>query len=251
LKLIDDRLEKYFEGYEVEEKMENKLNKLLELNVNNFTKKKGKLTYLSWARAWREFLKVYPDATYNIKKNENGTPEFGNAKFGYMVFTDVTVEGITREMWLPVMDGANKAMKDEPYTHKVKEYKNYKPTGNMIDKTVAAMSMFDVNKAVMRCLTKNLAMDGLGLYIYAGEDLPEEPEETPAAPKKPIKKVELAQTKIKALYTLADAKGKSSEDVKALIKKNLNIDSTKDLTLDQYNTMVKWLRDKPDKESDK
>jgi len=86
---------------------------------------------------------------------------------------------------------------------------------------------------------------GVGANVYWNKDKTkyDKTPETPAP-----KKVELAQNKIKALYTLADAKGKSSEDVKALIKKNLNIDSTKDLTLDQYNTMVKWLRDKPDKE---
>jgi len=77
-------------------------------------------------------------------------------------------------MWLPVMDGANNAMKDKPYTYQVKEYVNKKPTGKMIDKTVNAATMFDINKAIMRCLVKNLAMFGLGLYIYAGEDMPED-----------------------------------------------------------------------------
>ena len=67
-------------------------------------------------------------------------------------------------MWLPVMDNANKTMKLNPYTYKTKKG----------EKTVSAISMFDINKAVMRCLVKNLAMFGLGLYIYAGEDLPED-----------------------------------------------------------------------------
>ncbi len=121
---------------------------LAELNVNDFTDKKGQLTYLSWANAWKEFLKVFPTATYEIKKNDNMLPVFGDNKLGYMCYTTVTVGDLTHEMWLPVMDFKNKAMLN--------------PT------------MFDVNKTVMRCLTKNLAMFGLGLYIYAGEDLPED-----------------------------------------------------------------------------
>jgi NH3-dependent NAD+ synthetase len=80
-----------------------------------------------------------------------------------MVITQVNINGETLEMWLPVMDGANKAMMNTPYTYKTKYG----------DKTVDAATMFDINKTLMRCLVKNLAMFGLGLYIYAGEDLPE------------------------------------------------------------------------------
>ena len=80
-----------------------------------------------------------------------------------MVFTTVTIENETKEMWLPVMDGNNKAMKTEPYTYKTRYG----------EKRVEAASMFDINKTIMRCLVKNLAMFGLGLYIYSGEDLPE------------------------------------------------------------------------------
>ena len=143
------------------------------INVNEHTEKKNNLTYLSWAWAWAEFKKAYPDAEYEIKRFENGLPYVYDENTGYMVFTSVTAGGLTYEMWLPVMDGANKAMKDKPYTYQTKEYKNGKPTGNMIEKTVESATMFDVNKTIMRCLVKNLAMFGLGLYIYAGEDLPE------------------------------------------------------------------------------
>ena len=140
-----------------------RLNELLELNVNAMTEKKSGLTYLSWANAWKEFIKVYPKATYEIKKNEKGIPAFGDDT-GYMVYTSVTVDDITHEMWLPVMNGANKSMKTVGYTYKTKYG----------EKEVEPMTMFDVNKTVMRCLTKNLAMFGLGLYIYAGEDIPQE-----------------------------------------------------------------------------
>ena len=156
--------------------------KLLSLNVNDKTEKRKQgsteLTYLSWSFAWAEFKKVYEDAFYEVIKNPQGLPYFHDDS-GAICYTKVTAGGITHEMWLPVMDGANNAMKKEPYTYHVKEYvwdnakrKNV-PTGNMIDKKVEAYTMFDINKTVMRCLTKNLAMFGLGLYIYAGEDLPE------------------------------------------------------------------------------
>jgi hypothetical protein len=131
---------------------------------------------LSWSDAWCEFVKVYPNATYEIKKNENGLPYFSDES-GAMVYVSVTANGLTHEMFLPIMDGANKAMKDKPYTYQVNEYDNGKRTGRMIDKNVEPFTMFDVNTALMRCLTKCLAMFGLGLYIYAGEDMPEiEPE---------------------------------------------------------------------------
>lgn len=160
--------------------------KLLSLNVNDKTEKRKQgsteLTYLSWSFAWAEFKKAYEDASYEVIKNPQGLPYFHDDS-GAIVYTKVTAGGITHEMWLPVMDGANNAMKKEPYTYQVKEYvwdktqrKNV-PTGKMIDKRVEAYTMFDINKTVMRCLVKNLAMFGLGLYIYAGEDLPEPSKE--------------------------------------------------------------------------
>lgn len=145
--------------------------KLIILNVNEKVEKKktgkAELSYLSWSWAWQEFKKVAPTATYEIKKfeNEKGmlVPYISDPALGIMCFTEVTVDGITHEMWLPVMDGANKAMKTEPYTYSTRYG----------DKSVEAATMFDVNKTIMRCLVKNLAMHGLGLYIYAGEDLPD------------------------------------------------------------------------------
>lgn len=150
--------------------MENKdvFNTLNAINVNEHVEKKntGKasLSYLSWSWAWAEVKKKYPNASYEIVKFENGLPYSYDPKTGYMCYTRVTIDDITHEMWLPVMDSHNEAMLDHERTVKTK-YSEYK---------VPACTMFDVNKTVMRCLTKNLAMFGLGLYIYAGEDLPEE-----------------------------------------------------------------------------
>lgn len=154
--------------------------KLYHKDVSNYTKsvKAGNrsLNYLSWSHAWAEVKKEYPNATYKIKKfGEAQLPYVYDENTGYMVFTEVTIEGQTHEMWLPVMDGANKAMKSEPYTYQVINWVNGKRDG-FKDKNVEQASMFDINTAIMRCLTKNLAMFGLGLYIYSGEDLPEQPE---------------------------------------------------------------------------
>lgn len=137
-----------------EEKKLTKLETLLEMNVNHLTEKKGQFTYLSWANAWKEFIKIYPEATYTVHKNEQEIPCFGNAEMGYMTYTSVTANGLTHQMWLPVLNFKNKPI--------------LKP------------NMFDVNTSVMRCLVKCLAMFGLGIYIYAGEDLPVEPEKKPS-----------------------------------------------------------------------
>lgn len=138
---------------------------LYKVNVNERTEKKNGLTYLSWAWAWAEFVKVCPDAKYEIKTFD-GKPYLFDEKLGYMVFTSITADGDTKEMWLPVMDQFNKAMTDHPYKYTVKG----------IGRQVEQATMFDINKTIMRCLTKNISMFGLGLYIYAGEDLPEEEE---------------------------------------------------------------------------
>lgn len=138
--------------------------KLYGTDVSGRIEEKNGFSYLSWAYAWAEFKKVYPNCYYEIKKNENGIPYFGNEEAGYMVYTMVTAGGIVHEMWLPVLDGANMAMKLSEQTI----------TTQKGERRVAGMTMFDVNKAIMRCLTKNLAMFGLGLFIYAGEDYPED-----------------------------------------------------------------------------
>ena len=131
--------------------------RLSAINVNDHVEKKSNLTYLSWAWAWSKTKTECPDATYKILETE-----FDEA-LGFMCHTTVTIEGETLEMWLPVMDGANKSMKKTAYSYSTRYG----------DKQVEAATTFDINKTIMRCLVKNLAMFGLGIYIYAGEDLPE------------------------------------------------------------------------------
>ena len=140
----------------------------LDLSDKLERRENDKLSYLSWANAWAEFKRAYPNAEYRIIKDPTtNLPYFNDPNIGIMVYTEVTADNQTYEMWLPVMDAKNKAMKEQPYTYQV--YDSYKKT--YVEKTVQAATMFDINKAIMRCLVKNLAMFGLGLYVYAGEDL--------------------------------------------------------------------------------
>lgn len=158
------------------------------------------LTYLSWAWAWAEVKKKYPEAKYNIHKyGEEEKPYLYDKDLGYMVTTDVTIDGLTHEMWLPVMNHSNKAMKDHEYTYDTQHKKGIK---------VEKASMFDINTTIMRCLVKNLAMHGLGLYIYAGEDLPETPEEEKVQiePKK-AKQTNFTPPTVKQAKELADLLG--------------------------------------------
>ena len=143
----------------------------LDLSDKLERRENDKLSYLSWANAWAEFKRAYPNAEYRIIKDPaTNLPYFNDPNIGIMVYTEVTADGQTYEMWLPVMDAKNKAMREQPYTYQV--YDSYKKT--YVEKTVQAATMFDINKAIMRCLVKNLAMFGLGLYVYAGEDLSNE-----------------------------------------------------------------------------
>lgn len=188
---------------------------LFAVNVNEHTEKKKtgnvELTYLSWAYAWAEVKKRYPYASYEIEKF-NGLPYVYDPMTGYMVYTTVTIEGVTHEMWLPVMDGANKAMKSEPYEYTT-GYGQYQKT-----KVCEAATMFDINKTIMRCLVKNLAMFGLGLYIYAGEDLPEGEQEEP---KEQPKKVDrMAKYKTPTIN-----QDEAAELEKALVSANVNIEA--------------------------
>lgn len=191
------------------EKKTDVFNELFALNVNDKTENRNGLTYLSWSWALAEVMKRFPDMTYEIWRDEQGRPYIADEDLGYMVFTSVTIGGITKKMWLPVMDSNNKAMKKEPYTVKTK-YKTI---------NVASATMFDVNKAIMRCLTKNLAMFGLGLYIYSGEDLPEDEKETMSA-KEAVSEHKVNRDGATFLEELIKASGTDIEKFKAAYKIN-------------------------------
>lgn len=191
--------------------------KLNAINVNDKTEVKDngqvKLTYLSWAWAWQECKKQFPDASYEIEKFENNLPYVYDENTGYMVFTKVTIEDITHEMWLPVMDEKNKAMKNKSYTYKTKYG----------EKEVAPATMFDINKTIMRCLTKNLAMFGLGIYIYAGEDLPEDVKNELDSLKEQIKKYPNALEIVKEYgKKLSDCKEEELREILNKLEKGEN-----------------------------
>jgi hypothetical protein len=121
---------------------------LLKINVNEHTEKKNGLTYLSWAWAWDQVLRADAQATYDVKTfGDNPYMRIGDSA---MVWVTVTVFGKAITVQLPVLDYRNKC--------------------------IANPNAFDINTSIMRCLTKGIAMHGLGLYIYAGEDLPMDAE---------------------------------------------------------------------------
>lgn len=127
------------------------------VNVNVHTEQKNGLTYLSWAWAWSEVKKAYPAAFYTIYENAEGRNYHHDGRTAW-VKTGVTIEGLEHIEYLPVMDFRNQSIP--------------------LDKVTS----MDVNKAIQRSLTKACARHGLGLYIYAGEDLPEaETQEQPTA----------------------------------------------------------------------
>lgn len=139
--------------------MENYFATLNNINVNDHTEKKNGLTYLSWAWAWAEVKKLFPSATYTIYEAANGCFYHTDGRTCW-VKTGVTINGLEHIEYLPVMD--------------------YRNASIALDKVTS----FDVNKAIQRSLTKAVARHGLGLYIYAGEDLPEA-EQPPAPVPKP------------------------------------------------------------------
>ena len=176
------------QGATADERRAIMFNALSNLDLGDKCEKRDQLTYVSWSNAWSEFKAAYPSATYEILKNENGLPYFSDPNLGIMVFTSVTVDDVTHQMWLPVMDSKNKTMKLQPYTYSV--WDNYKKA--YVEKTVQAASMFDINKTLMRCLVKNLAMFGLGLYIFQGDDLPEKSADdtTSSVPQQTVRPVQ-------------------------------------------------------------
>lgn len=164
--------------------MDNYFNDLYAVNVNGHTEKKNGLTYLSWAWAWGEIKKKHPDATYTVYENAEGWNYHTDGRTCW-VKTGVTVNGIEHIEYLPVMDYKNKSISTENVTS------------------------FDVNKAIQRSLTKACARHGLGLYIYAGEDLPEEEANEKQDTSRNIKNIAVKGV----ISELAKARGKSDGEI--------------------------------------
>lgn len=167
--------------------------KLNKVNVNDKTEKKGKFTYLSWAFAWGELKKVAPDAKVTVYHNEKDNMPYFESEAGVIVKVGVEVNGVEHISFLPLMDFKNKSISKDSF------------------------DMMDVNKAIQRATVKAIGLHGLGLYIYAGEDLPE--DEQDSEPKKTsTRKSSTKNAKVKEEVVeeeqnavIADAENKKSE----------------------------------------
>jgi len=197
---------------------ENYFMALYNANVNDKTKEKNGLTYLSWAAAWAEVKKAYPDASYKyhediLSYDVNGYPWktrywFDDGKTAW-VKVSVTINGIEHTEILPIMDFKNKPIPAENVTS------------------------MDANKSLKRCLAKCCALHGIGLYVYLGEDLPEDAKESNAL-----------QTEV---MDLIQKKSKLSEATKAKVAqvcKELLVEENGDPRLCEDNDKLKELKKK-------
>ncbi|MEI3541776.1 MAG: DUF1071 domain-containing protein [Acutalibacteraceae bacterium] len=176
---------------------------LFEVNVNDHVEKKNGLSYLSWPYAWAEVKKRFPDANYKVYETESGCIYFTDGKT-CCVKTGVEIAGLEHIEYLPIMDYKNKSISLENVTS------------------------FDVNKSIQRSLTKALARHGLGLYLYAGEDLPE---------------IEIEKISAKDAKILQNVVKNFDEPDKlyATLLKRYNVQSFKELTVKQRVEILEGL----------
>lgn len=201
--------------------MENIFEKLNSVNVNNHTEQKNGLTYLSWAWAWAEVKKVFPTATYTIYENEHGWNYFTDGKTCW-VKTGVTIGCLEHIEYLPVMDFKNKSIPFETVTS------------------------FDVNKAIQRSLTKACARHGLGLYVYAGEDLPEEEkQEQKDIAQKKLSKID--ENQMEVLKALMTANGIEEQTILSLY----NVKALEEITNQKYENIQKNIEKIKQKQEEK
>ena len=203
--------------------MENYFAELNALNVGDKIEKKNGLSYLSWAWAWGEVKKLHPDAQYRIYENADGWNYHTDGRTCW-VKTGVTVAGIEHIEYLPVMDNRNKSILAENVTS------------------------FDVNKAIQRSLTKALARHGLGLYIYAGEDLPEEAQKAVKEEAQKAQEAKIDEIKQASLLVEIKRTGWTVEGMLDWLssRSETPVNSVKDITLAQYVGVMQRLERKPD-----
>lgn len=206
------------------------------IDVSKHVEKKGRFSYLSWSWAVDQLLKKYPDATWQVVRFD-GLP-YMKTEVGYFVEVEVTVNNITRSQIHPVLDNYNKPIA--------------KPTS------------FQINTSIQRCLAKAIALHGLGLYIYSGEDIPHDDEPKQAAkqldnvPKQEqARKAEVAnEQRIKAIHVqireLSEVYNMSFEETKNTVKQSLGIQSFKGMTVQQASqlqkTITSWLNEAKEKQ---
>ena len=186
------------------------------INVGEHIEKKNGLSYLAWAWAWAEVKKKYPEAQYTIYENKDGWNYHTDGKTAW-VKTGVTINGLEHIEYLPVMDMRNKSI----------------PVDNV--------TSFDVNKAIQRSLTKACARHGLGLYIYAGEDLPESEQQPVEIPNVS------ADTLRKEVFAIAAIKGFTEEQMTANPYKKYGNKMFADLTVDELRDLKRTILARKDK----
>lgn len=199
---------------------ESVFNTLNSVNCNEHTEKKNGLTYLSWAWAWAEVKKRYPTAFYTIYENPDGWNYFTDGRTCW-VKTGVTIEGLEHIEYLPVMDYRNASIPADKVTS------------------------FDVNKAIQRSLTKAAARHGLGLYIYAGEDLPEEAATQEPKPEPKPKKAPKPECPEDVWYKLVkmEVEGLRTKSGLSPLQFLASKYRTDQLTLVKFNNDVQMARD--------
>lgn len=186
------------------------------IDVGDKIEKKNGLSYLSWAWAWSTAKKLFPTATYTVYENKDGLNYHHDNKTAW-VKTGVTIEGQEYIEYLPVMDFKNKSV------------------------PLSALTSFDVNKTIQRSLTKAIARHGLGLYIYAGEDLPEDGIVTPKEEIKQIVKINQEQVlELESLF-------KTSEQRQEFLSK-AKISKLEELRADWFEAAKKSLSETKDKQ---
>ncbi|HFR4157282.1 MULTISPECIES: Sak single strand annealing protein [Bacillus cereus group] len=180
---------------------ENYFSKLAQIDCSEHVEKKGRFSYLSWAWAVKKLREVDPKATWEVKRFD-GAP-YLKTDCGYFVEVEVTVQGLPLSQIHPILNNQNKP--------------------------IAEPNSFDINTSIQRCLVKAIALHGLGLYIYAGEDLPKIQEDPVSS-----QQVGVIKLNIKKLATLR----KVDEDT---IKGYLSITEITDLTKTQADEVIKKL----------
>ena len=204
------------------------------INVNDFTEQKNGLTYLSWAYAWRELKKMFPRSFYTIYENEHGWNYFSDGRTGW-VKTGVTVVVDDMELehieYLPIMDYRNRSIAADKITS------------------------FEVNKTIQRSLTKAVARHGMGIYIYAGEDLPDvndgksEPAKAKGGAISIVSDDEFQEEANEMNKPITTVQAKTITEFSALagvpiedVLKHYGLDKIEDMTLAIYGTALNKLK---------
>jgi hypothetical protein len=185
---------------------------LSQVDVSDRIEKKQNLSFLSWSWAWGTLMEHYPQAEYSFQE-----PAEVQRDGSVMVYCTVTIDGLSRQMWLPVMDFKNQAISNP--------------------------DAVQVNKAKMRCLVKCLAMFGLGHYIYAGEDLPSA-EADKAAEKIAKERAEsIKPANIEQLVRIDELIKETDADVE-IFHKYFRVDGIAELTATQADVAILKLETK-------